>query len=752
VRYNDNGQVIADYVYGYSDALSDHPQVCRAVYFPSYEGNMAWIEKDKTYKASFADELDDQSESARLRAALWSGEWVNKTLNEAKTKLAEIRSTHPDAAGLVVAMDKKHAEHIAKILGKITASKPLVITSDAPDAADQIDAFRVKSDPWIVAIKMISEGVDIKRLRVCVYLSNVITDLFFRQVVGRIVRYIPGIKDQEAFFYIPADRRLVDMAKHFQEERIQGLLQEAQNTQKNLEEQGAFDEFIDDLPAEFRVLSGEAWHDQTITYEGDAFSPQKLEEATQFAKQYNYSVSPEVMAKMLRNHPAIRGETKSNGHKVDADVVRSPAYKKYEEVRQATKEQERKYADDVSARIMAFANNIHNPEGGTHVTGFKTALTRTLNTYAKNNNFAKGEETFTGDDALEGLTVAISVKLREIQFEGQTKAKLGSMEAQSAVATVFGEAFAAFLEENPEDAKAIVNKVILAMKARKAAKAAKDSVLRKGALEGMTLPGKLADCQSDSPSESELIIVEGDSAGGTAKQGRDRRIQAILPLRGKILNIERARLDRMLASEQIKNLVLAFGTAIGDTFDISKLRYHKIILATDADVDGAHIRTLILTLLYRYFKPLIENGHVYIAQPPLFKVKIGKESYYLHDQQALDLFLSQRGIKSDQVPDIEEVNDAQAREELLEVAEAEPDEKVSKSSPKVAIQRYKGLGEMNAEELWETTMDPTRRIMKKVGIEDGQEADKVFDMLMGDDVPSRKSFIQSNAKMANLDI
>jgi superfamily II DNA or RNA helicase len=353
VRYNDNGQVIADYVYGYSDALSDHPQVCRAVYFPSYEGNMAWIEKDKTYKASFADELDDQSESARLRAALWSGEWVNKTLNEAKTKLAEIRSTHPDAAGLVVAMDKKHAEHIAKILGKITASKPLVITSDAPDAADQIDAFRVKSDPWIVAIKMISEGVDIKRLRVCVYLSNVITDLFFRQVVGRIVRYIPGIKDQEAFFYIPADRRLVDMAKHFQEERIQGLLQEAQNTQKNLEEQGAFDEFIDDLPAEFRVLSGEAWHDQTITYEGDAFSPQELEEATQFAKQYGYSVSPEVMAKMLRNHPAMRGETKSNGHKVDADVVRSPAYKKYEEVRQATKEQERKYAAELIHRYLS---------------------------------------------------------------------------------------------------------------------------------------------------------------------------------------------------------------------------------------------------------------------------------------------------------------------------------------------------------------------------------------------------------------
>ena len=411
------------------------------------------------------------------------------------------------------------------------------------------------------------------------------------------------------------------------------------------------------------------------------------------------------------------------------------------------------YADDVSARIMAFANNIHNPEGGTHVTGFKTALTRTLNTYAKNNNLSKnGDETFTGDDALEGITAVISVKLREIQFEGQTKAKLGSMEAQSAVATVFGEAFTAFLEENPDDARSIVNKVILAMKARKAAKAAKDSVLRKGALEGMTLPGKLSDCQSDSPADSELIIVEGDSAGGTAKQGRDRRIQAILPLRGKILNIERARLDRMLGSEQIKNLVLAFGTAIGDTFDISRLRYHKIILATDADVDGAHIRTLILTLLYRYFKPLIDNGYVYIAQPPLFKVKIGKESHYMHDQQALDKFMKERGIKSDEVKELEETNNAEAREELLEAAGAEADEKTTKSNPKVSIQRYKGLGEMNSEELWETTMDPTRRVMKKVTIEDAQDADKVFDMLMGDDVPARKSFIQSNAKMANLDI
>ncbi len=266
------------------------------------------------------------------------------------------------------------------------------------------------------------------------------------------------------------------------------------------------------------------------------------------------------------------------------------------------------YVDDISSRILPFANNIYNSEGGTHITGFKTALTRTINTYARKNNQVKeSEDNFTGDDVLEGLTAVISVKLREIQFEGQTKAKLGSVEAQSAVATVFGEAFQLFLEENPDDARAIVSKAVLALKARKAAKAAKDSILRKGALEGMTLPGKLADCESNDASESEIFIVEGDSAGGTAKAGRNRKIQAILPLRGKILNIERARLDRMLGSEQIKNLVIAMGTAIGETFDITKLRYHKIIIATDADVDGAHIRTLILTLLYRYFKPLIEG-------------------------------------------------------------------------------------------------------------------------------------------------
>ncbi len=400
------------------------------------------------------------------------------------------------------------------------------------------------------------------------------------------------------------------------------------------------------------------------------------------------------------------------------------------------------YADDISSRILAFANNIYNPEGGTHITGFKTALTRILNAYSKKNNLTKdGEDNFTGDDVLEGLTAVVSVKLQEIQFEGQTKAKLGSVEAQGAVATVFGEAFTFFMEENPDDARAIITKVVLAMKARKAAKAAKDSVLRKGALEGMTLPGKLADCQSNVASESEIFIVEGDSAGGTAKTGRDRRTQAILPLRGKILNIERARLDRMLGSEQIKNLVLAFGTAIGDTFDISKLRYHKIILATDADVDGAHIRTLILTLLYRYFKPIIEGGYLYIAQPPLYKVKRGKEIMYFYTEEEKTKAL---GKEIDEMQEIEEI-----KEEIITDLEIEAE---NTKKPKISIQRYKGLGEMNADELWETTMDPEKRILKQVNVEDAQEADKVFDMLMGTDVPSRKMFIQSNAKKATIDI
>jgi len=409
------------------------------------------------------------------------------------------------------------------------------------------------------------------------------------------------------------------------------------------------------------------------------------------------------------------------------------------------------YVDDMASRLTGFANNIYTPEGGTHITGFKTALTRTINTYAKKSGMVKDDgDTFTGDDVLEGLTAVVSVKLQEIQFEGQTKAKLGSMEAQGAVASVFGEAFSMFLEENPDDAKSIINKSVLAMRARKAAKAAKDSILRKGALEGMTLPGKLADCQSKNASESELFIVEGDSAGGTAKTGRDRRIQAILPLRGKILNIERARLDKMLASEQITNLVVALGTAIGDTFNIEKLRYHKIIIATDADVDGAHIRTLLLTLFYRYFKPLIDGGFIYIAQPPLYKLKYGKEVHYFYLEEEKEKFLAQNKL---QVSEGDSANEAES-EGGEGVPDEEAEEAAAKKSPnkKVTIQRYKGLGEMNAEELAETTMDVHNRILKQVTVDDAVAADKVIDILMGNDVPSRKSFIQSNAKMATLDI
>ncbi|QQR82426.1 type IIA DNA topoisomerase subunit B [Candidatus Campbellbacteria bacterium] len=414
------------------------------------------------------------------------------------------------------------------------------------------------------------------------------------------------------------------------------------------------------------------------------------------------------------------------------------------------------YVDDVTNHIFAFANNTYNSEGGTHITGFKTALTRTLNIYAKKTNILKESDgPFSGDDVLEGLSAVVSVKLREIQFEGQTKAKLGSVEARSAVEAVFGEAFTVFLEEHPEEARAIISKVVLALRARKAAKAAKDSILRKGALEGMTLPGKLADCQTKDASESELFIVEGESAGGTAKTGRDRRTQAILPLRGKILNVERARLDRMLGSEQIKNLVIALGTAISDTFDISKLRYHKVVIATDADVDGAHIRTLLLTLFYRYFKPLIEGGFIYIAQPPLYKVKKAKEVHYFYTEEEKDAFLKEEGVD---VRDVEEESEGsnengegEEPEDVSEANEANETKKLTKQ-PKLSIQRYKGLGEMNADELWETTMDPARRILKQVDIEDAQEADRIFDILMGTDVPSRKTFIQSNAKLANIDI
>ena len=396
------------------------------------------------------------------------------------------------------------------------------------------------------------------------------------------------------------------------------------------------------------------------------------------------------------------------------------------------------YIDDLTTKVAAFANNIYTAEGGTHVTGFKTSLTRLINSYARKNNILKEkDENLGGDDVLEGLTAVVSVKMREIQFEGQTKGKLGSVEAQGAVAAVFSDAFALFLEENPDDAKEIVGKGLLAMRARKAAKAAKDSVLRKGVLDGMRLPGKLADCQSGDPSESELFIVEGDSAGGSAKMGRDRRTQAILPLRGKILNVERARLDKMLGSEQVKNLVLAMGAAIGDTFDIGKLRYHKIIIATDADVDGSHIRTLLLTFFYRYYKPIIEAGHIFIAQPPLYKISKGKETHYAYsDEEKMKI------VGNSEVTESEDENVDSEEEDVVEV----------KKATKWKIQRYKGLGEMNPDELKETTMDQKNRTLRQVDIATAEEADKVFEMLMGSEVGPRKSFIQTYAHLADLDI
>jgi DNA gyrase subunit B len=411
------------------------------------------------------------------------------------------------------------------------------------------------------------------------------------------------------------------------------------------------------------------------------------------------------------------------------------------------------YVDDMATKMAAYANNIPTAEGGTHVTGFKTSLTRLINAYARKNGILKEkDENLTGDDVLEGLTVVISVKLREIQFEGQTKAKLGSMEAQSAVATVFSEEFTLFMEENPDDAKEIINKGLLALRARKAAKAAKDSVLRKGALEGFSLPGKLADCQTNDPALSELFIVEGDSAGGTAKMGRDRVTQAILPLRGKILNVERARLDRMLGSEQIKNLVLAMGAAIGDTFNIEKCRYHKLIIATDADVDGAHIRTLLLTFFYRYYRPIIEAGYVYIAQPPLYKIAFGKEVHYAFSDEEKISVLKKMGFDNIEQGEGEEAHADETTEEGEESGDEKEAKAVKKSNKKPSIQRYKGLGEMNSDELWETTMDPETRILKIVSVHEANEADRVFEMLMGSEVGPRKSFIQTHAKSANIDI
>jgi len=413
------------------------------------------------------------------------------------------------------------------------------------------------------------------------------------------------------------------------------------------------------------------------------------------------------------------------------------------------------YNDEYNETVLAFANNIHNPEGGTHLVGFRSALTRTLNNYGRTKNILKEkQENLSGEDVREGLTAIISVKLPEPQFEGQTKSKLGNAEMKGYVEQIMGDAFNIFLEEHPKEAEAIIGKCVLSAQARFAARTARATILRKGALEGMTLPGKLADCSSRHPEECELYIVEGDSAGGSAKQGRDRKFQAILPLRGKILNVERARLDKMLANNEIKNLIIALGANIDDQFDLEKLRYHRIIIMTDADVDGAHIRTLLLTLFFRHFAPLIEQGHIYIAQPPLYQIKKGTSVAYAYSDEEKQAKIKEWGGIAEEIETSEE--EENGPQEIIETEENEDENKdsaKSKTPAKIMIQRYKGLGEMNPEQLWSTTMDPAKRIIKQVTIEDAAKADQIFDMLMGDNVAPRKNFIQTHAKkVENLDI
>ncbi len=413
------------------------------------------------------------------------------------------------------------------------------------------------------------------------------------------------------------------------------------------------------------------------------------------------------------------------------------------------------YTDDFKETLMAFANNIYNPEGGMHVIGFRTALTRVLNNYARNKGYLKEkDDNLSGDDVREGLTAVISVKIPEAQFEGQTKAKLGNPEARGAVESLMNESLAIFLEENPKDAEAIIGKCVLAQRARAAARAARDTVIRKGALEGLTLPGKLADCSSKDPSASELYIVEGDSAGGSAKQGRDREHQAILPLRGKILNVERARLDKMLSNNEIKNLVIALGTGIGENLDMDKLRYHRIVIMTDADVDGSHIRTLLLTLFYRYFPQLINDGYIYVAQPPLYRIAKGKNVQYAYTEDEKEKILAELiKLKDEKKKDKKtEVEAEEAAAEEAEPAEGEEEDEEKKKYAGISLQRYKGLGEMNPDQLWETTMNPETRVMKRITIMDAAEADETFTILMGSEVAPRKKFIQTHAKKATVDV
>jgi DNA gyrase subunit B len=436
------------------------------------------------------------------------------------------------------------------------------------------------------------------------------------------------------------------------------------------------------------------------------------------------------------------------------------------------------YNDTFAEKVYTFANNINTIDGGAHLTGFRTALTRTINAYARKSGALKDPDpNLTSDDVREGLTAVISVKIREPQFEGQTKTRLGNAEVAGQVATAVNDALGQYLEENPSDAKRIVEKCLTAFRAREAARKARDLVQRKGALDGFSLPGKLADCSERDPEKSELIIVEGISAGGSAKGGRDRRFQAILPLRGKILNVEKARADKMLGNEEIKAIITALGTGIGDYFDMKKLRYGKTILLADADVDGSHIRTLLLTLLYRHFKPLIEEGRIYIGQPPLFRVQLGKEVRWAYSDAERDRFIKELKADARKKRDERRTAKGEAITEDRPAAAAPVAKGRRRAAPTVeateadgtpintdegtddgkggrepAIARYKGLGEMNAEQLWDTTINPATRTLRRVTLDDAEQADLVFDELMGNEVEGRKKWIMANATKAELDI
>jgi len=424
------------------------------------------------------------------------------------------------------------------------------------------------------------------------------------------------------------------------------------------------------------------------------------------------------------------------------------------------------YTVDYKESLFGFANNIHTTEGGMHIVGFRAALTRVLNNFAREKQYLKEkDDNLSGDDAREGLTAVISVRLANPQFEGQTKARLGNNEARSAVESVLSTALKNFLEENPKDAQGIIEKCLLAAKARQAARTARDAVLRKGVLDSLSLPGKLADCSSKDPSKSELYIVEGDSAGGSCKMGRDRTYQAVLPLRGKILNTERSRLDKILENQELKSLIIALGTNIGEQFDISDLRYHKIIIMADADSDGMHIKTLLLTFLYRYFPEIVRQGYVYVAQPPLYRIQKGKETVYVYSDDEKEKILSggkqfkiksssrkqagvKMAVKGFKVKSIEGAGDEEAETDSEEIKDEEKNEMAG-----VNVQRYKGLGEMNPEELFETTMDPQKRVLKRVEFEDSAKVDEIFEILMGKEVGPRKIFIQAHAKtVKNLDV